>query len=95
MPLLSKRDLEYDYTWSSRPNRQQDPVPDDNPGRDVFDADDGNDVLDAINNYAEEKEITDKRRALEIERKMHENMSRDISTQRGVRDWMDSIFGKK
>lgn len=93
MPILSKQDLEYDYSWNNRPQRQQDPKDQGSADNDMFDRNRGNDVLEAINNYARENEIEDKERALELEEEMHQNMSQDITTQRGVRDWLDNIFG--
>lgn len=89
MSLIEKGDLQHDYSW-----------PSDNPGSNpkdadsnLFDRENGKEVLHIINEYAKEENITDKKRALEIETKLHNNLSRDVSTQRDVFDWLRANFG--
>lgn len=91
MALISREDLKYtDYTWNSNPT--VDPrfhgIADDNK----FDRSDGNDVLYVINEYARENEIGDKKDVQFWEKEIHQNLSEDITTQRGVVDWLKSIF---
>jgi hypothetical protein len=91
MALISRSDLQYeDYKWNSNPN--VDPrfhgIADNN----AFDKTDGNDVLYVINEYARENDVRDKKQALELEREIHQNLAKDISTQRDVTDWLKSIF---
>lgn len=93
MALISRGDLEYSgYTWSSNPKVEPrfHGMADDN----VFDRNDGNDVLYVINEYARENDIKDKKKALELEKEIHQNLSEDITTQRDVTDWLKSIFGR-
>ncbi len=55
----------------------------------------GDDILNEINEYAKENNITDKKKGLEIESQIHKNLSKDVSTQRDVTDWLDSVFNRK
>lgn len=89
MSLIDKGDLQYDYTWTSQPGGSKSDKPDSN----LFDREDGKEVLHIINEYAKEENITDKKRALEIETKLHQNLSQDVSTQRDVFDWLKANFG--
>jgi hypothetical protein len=91
MALISREDLHYqDYKWNSNPNVE--PRFHGTVDNNMFDRSDGNDVLFVINEYADENDIRDKNQALELEREIHENLSKDISTQRDVSDWLKSIF---
>lgn len=71
--------------------------PGDSPGdadSNLFDRKSGKEVS-VINEYADWRNITDKQKALKIETEIHNNLSEDITTQRGVMDWLDSIFAKR
>lgn len=90
MALIKKGDLKHDYSWPSE-------SPGDNPkdaDSNLFDRENGKEVLSVINEYADRRNITDKQKALKIETELHNNLSEDITTQRGVMDWLDSIFAK-
>jgi hypothetical protein len=90
MALIEKGDLKYDYSWDARPGNN--PVHEGESDSNLFDRESGKEVLTIINEYASRRNITDKKEALRIERELHENLSRDITTQRDVMDWLDSIF---
>ena len=90
MALIKKGDLKHDYSWPSE-------SPGDSPKKadsNLFDRENGKEVLSVINEYADRRNITDKQKALKIETELHNNLSEDITTQRGVMDWLDSIFAK-
>ncbi len=91
MGLLNKSDLKFDYSWSTKAGNN--PITERKRGK-YFNKDTGEDVLQLINDYAKEKNITDKKIGLDIESKIHKNLSNDVSTQRGVREWLNSIFAK-
>ncbi len=88
MALIEKGDLQYDYSWTSQPGKSSKKEPDSN----LFDREDGKAVLNLINEYAEDRNITDKKKARKIETELHQNLSQDVTTQRGVMEWLDSIF---
>lgn len=90
MALIEKGDLQHDYSWPTE-------SPGDSPkdaDSNLFDREDGKEVLNVINEYVDKRDITDKQKALKIETEIHNNLSKDITTQRGVMDWLDSIFAK-
>lgn len=88
MALIGKGDLKHDYSWPTESPGDSPKDPDSN----LFDREDGKEVLNVINEYADRRNITDKQKALKIETELHNNLSKDITTQRGVMDWLDSIF---
>lgn len=94
MAIIEKGDLQYDYSWApARPGHN--PEHEGEPDSNLFDREDGKAVLNIINEYSDRRNITDKKRALKIETELHQNLSQDITTQRGVMDWLDSIFKEK
>lgn len=90
MALIDKGDLKHDYSWPTEDPGDNPKDPDSN----LFDRENGKEVLNVINDYAERRDITDKQQALKIETELHQNLSKDVTTQRGVMDWLDSIFAK-
>lgn len=90
MALIKKGDLKHDYSWPSESPGDSPKEADSN----LFDRENGKEVLSVINEYADRRNITDKKEALKIETELHNNLSKDITTQRGAMDWLDSIFAK-
>lgn len=93
MSLIEKGDLQYDYQWTSHPG--ENPMHEGSPDSNLFNREEGYEVLELINEYAERTDIEDKEKALEIERHLHESLGRDVTTQRSVMEWLDEIFGSE
>lgn len=91
MSLIEKSDLKHDYSWTSKPG--ENPKFEGTPDSNLFDREDGHEVLYVINEYAKRNDITDKEKGLEMESHIHNNLGKEITTQRDVTDWLDSIFG--
>lgn len=93
MAIIKKRDLDYDYTWTSAPGHT--PKSQDTLDGHIFDRNDGNSVLSLINSYIEESDITDKRVGLEAESLIKNRMPRNIKTERQAREWLKAELNKE
>lgn len=91
MALIDKGDLKYDYNWTSHPGET--PMNEGSPDSNLFNREEGYEVLELINKYADRTNLKDKEKALEIEEHLHESLGKDVTTQRSVMDWLDEIFG--
>lgn len=88
MTLINKKDLQHDYSWNKPGNN---PKTQEKESA-VFDREEGNDVLQAINHYAEKHNITDKAKGREMESHIHSKMSKDVGTHKEVYEWLKSAF---
>ena len=92
MGLINRDDLKLDYDWSSQPG--DDPLKKEDVGSNVFNKNQGEDVLDLLNDYAEEKDIKDKNDILEAEGMLRNNLPKDLNTKNDVMDWLWSKLRK-
>jgi hypothetical protein len=92
MGLIEKDDLKFDYDWSSQPG--DDPVKKEDIGSNVFNKNQGKDVLNMLNNYAEEHNITDKNDVLDAEGMLRDNLPKDLNTETNIIDWLWSELRK-
>ncbi len=86
MGLIEKDDLNFDYDWSSQAGN--DPVKKDDIGSNVFNSTQGEAVLSILNDYAEEKEITNKDDILEAEDLLRNKIPKNLNTKNDVMDWL-------
>jgi hypothetical protein len=88
MALIDRSDLQYDYTWTSKPGNS--PRSDSTSKSSMFRRDEGSDVLALINDYVSEKDIKNKEEALRIERLIREKLSGEKMTREEVRAWIEN-----
>ncbi|MDZ7691867.1 MAG: hypothetical protein U5K69_12190 [Balneolaceae bacterium] len=93
MALIEKGDLKYDYSWTS--NLGKNPKFEGKPDSNLFDREEGHEVLYLINEYAKENNIDDKETAREIENQLRKNLDKNLTTQRSVFEWITSRFKNK
>lgn len=89
--LIERTDLELDYNWSSKPGDS--PINKENMGSEIFDNQKGEDVLNLLNDYAEKRNITDKKEILDAEAMLHEKLPKNLHTKENVMDWLWSALG--
>ncbi|MCG2589050.1 hypothetical protein [Rhodohalobacter sulfatireducens] len=92
MPLLDRSDLKYDYNWETGPAtapRTETTTVTETESR-LFRRDEGDEVLDFINQYSEEHENFEKEDALEIERLLRDELKNDDMTRKEVRLWLNN-----
>lgn len=87
MPLIDRSDLQYDYTWSSKPGES--PRSGSTSKSSIFRRNEGNDVLAIINDYVDENDIKNKEEALRIERLIREKLAEEDMTKTEVRVWLE------
>lgn len=96
MPLLDRSDLKYDYTWSTEPAKA--PRSDMRSEREteskLFRREDGEEVLQFINDFSEQYGIETKEDALEIERVLRDELANEDMTQRDVQLWLHDHMQK-
>lgn len=92
MGLIEKGDLKFDYDWSSQPG--DDPVKKEDIGSNVFNNNQGEDVLNMLNDYAEEHDITNKSDVLKAEDLLRNNLPKDLHTETDIMDWLWSKLRK-
>ncbi len=92
MPLLDRSDLKYDYDWSleagKEPRTEATTQKQSNPN--VFRPNEGNKVLDFINEYAESRNISEKEEAQNLEPLLQKRLEKDDGiTQEELEEWLD------
>ncbi|MEX0904190.1 MAG: hypothetical protein WD604_00380 [Balneolaceae bacterium] len=94
MPLIDRSDLQFDYTWSSKPgnNPRNNPQTGGDTKSSLFRRNEGDEVLSLINEYAKDHEITNKREALRIEGLLREKLGEEDMTREEVKVWMDDLM---
>lgn len=91
MPLIDRTDLQYDYSWSSKPgnNPRNNPAASGSTKSSLFRRDEGDEVLSLINDYAKEHDIVDRQEALRIESVLREKLEDKEMTREEVRAWLN------
>lgn len=90
MPILDRSDLKYDYTWSTEAGqkpRSSTRTEGETESR-LFRRKEGDEVLDFINRYSDERGFESKEEALEVERLLRDEMKNKDMTRREVRLWL-------
>jgi hypothetical protein len=92
MPLLDRSDLKYDYNWETGPANapRTETTTDTETESRLFRRDEGDEVLDFINQYSEEHENFEKEDALEIERLLRDDLKNEDMTRKEVRLWLSN-----
>lgn len=93
MALISRDDLNYDYTWSAYPG--DNPMSDSTHQSGIFRRDEGSDVLAVINDYASDNEIKNKEEALRIEKLIRDKLGDEEMTKNEVRAWLENNMSPK
>jgi len=93
MSIIKKDDLKYKYNWSTSPaSKSRDLTTETDSKSEMFNAEDGGDVLSFINEYADSNEILDKEEALRIEQLLKEKMEKDYMTRNEAREWLNDYL---
>lgn len=90
MPLIDRSDLKYDYNWETGPANvpRTETTAETETDSKLFRSEEGDEVLDFINEYSEDNEILDKDDALEIERLLRVELKNKDMTRKEVRHWL-------
>lgn len=90
MPILNRNDLKYNYTWSSTPSSHpRTGFTETESKSSVFNSDHGDEVLNLINEYAEEHKIESKEEALRLEKRIREELDQKELKRSEVMDWLN------
>jgi len=92
MSIIQRKDLKYDYSWSSQPGgkpRTEITAKRGTPSE-IFRREKGENVLSFINEYADAHDIKDKEEALRIERMLYEKLKNKQMTRKEITIWLDS-----
>lgn len=90
MSIIKKSDLKYDYNWTTSPSSKSRKFSTETESKsDMFNVEDGEDILSFINEYAESNKMADKEEALRIEQLLKEKMEQDHMTRNEAREWLD------
>ncbi len=90
MALIDRSDLQYDYTWTSKPGHN--PRSESTRTGNMFRRDEGNEVLALINDYVKEEDIRDKETALKIETLIHDKLDREQTNRNEIKAWLHDIL---
>lgn len=92
MPILDRSDLKYDYNWKTGPATapRTETTTDTETESRLFRRDEGDEVLDFINQYSEEHENIEREDALEIERLLRDELKNEDMTRKEVRLWLNN-----
>lgn len=92
MPLIDRSDLKYDYNWETGPANapRTETTTDTETESKLFRREEGDEVLEFINEYSEDNEIIDKEDALEIERLLRDELKNEDMTRKEVRLWLNN-----
>ena len=97
MPLLDRSDLKYDYTWSTEPAkapRTQTTAETETESK-MFRRKDGDEVLQFINDFANQYGIETKEDALELERMLRDELGDREMSRREVQLWLHDHMEKE
>ncbi|REL24293.1 hypothetical protein DYD21_18980 [Rhodohalobacter sp. SW132] len=96
MSIINRKDLKYDYSWSTQPASKPRTEVTGKRGTpsEIFQREKGENVLSFINEYADAHDIKDKEEALRIERMLYEKLQNEQMTRREIRIWLDSQLAK-
>jgi hypothetical protein len=86
MPLLSKADLQFTYSWTAA--LPDDPGSSGKPDGTSFDRRDGYEVLYLINKFAERNNLSRKEAGLKAERMINRALPGDVRKEEQVIKWL-------
>lgn len=88
MAFYDKSDLKYDYNWSVYD--ENNPQINVNPDSDMFNTEDGNEVLYFINSFAEKHQYVNKITGIIIERLLKDHLPTEIRSYKSVGEWLEN-----
>lgn len=97
MPIIDRSDLKYDYIWDTQPAqkpRRTTHTEGETESR-LFRRDEGEEVLDFINEYSNQQGFKSKEEALEVERLLRDEMKNKDMTRKEVRLWLQEHMNKE
>lgn len=97
MPLIDRSDLKYDYVWDTEPAkkpRRSTRTEGETESR-LFRRDEGDEVLDFINEFSRNQGYESKEEALEVERLLRDEMKNKDMTRKEVRLWLQDHMKKE
>lgn len=93
MSIIKKSDLKYDYNWSTSPASKSRTFTTESRGRsEMFDPNEGENVLSFINEYADMYDIVSKEEALRIEQLLNEKLEEENMTRDEAREWLNEYL---
>ncbi|WP_339649769.1 hypothetical protein [Halopseudomonas pelagia] len=92
MPLLSKSDLKYTYSWTAI--APDDPQVTGTPDSVLLNRNEGYEVLAFINRFAETREFKYKASGTKVERLIKEHLPGDIRSHKNVSKWLADNWKK-
>jgi hypothetical protein len=96
MALINKSDLKYNYNWSTKPASKARSFTTESDGEtELFSANEGEEILSFINEYADLNNIVSKEEALRIESLLQEKLEEDEITRDEAREWLDNYLKSK
>lgn len=97
MPIIDRSDLKYDYVWDIEPAqkpRRTTRTEGETESR-LFRRDEGDEVLDFINEFSNKQGFESKDEALEVERLLRDEMKNKDMTRKEVRMWLQEYMNKE
>lgn len=97
MPLIDRSDLKYDYVWDTEPAqkpRRTTRTEGETESR-LFRREEGDEVLDFINEFSADQGFESKEEALEVERLLRDEMKNRDMTRKEVRLWLQDYMKKE
>jgi hypothetical protein len=96
MALINKNDLKYNYNWSTKPASKSRSLSTESSGEtELLSANEGEEVLSFINDYADLNNIVSKEEALRIESLLQEKLKENEITRDEAREWLDNHLKSK
>lgn len=97
MPIIDRSDLKYDYVWDTEPAQKprRTTRTEGETGSRMFRRDEGDDVLDFINEFSDSQGFEHKEEALEVERLLRDEMKNKDMTRKEVRMWLQEHINKE
>lgn len=96
MTLIQKSDLKYDYDWSTNSAGKHRSFSTESDGEtELFSANEGEEILSFINEYAESHSFVTKDEAIRIESLLYEKLRDERMTRGEIKAWLDGYFKSK
>jgi hypothetical protein len=86
MTLITKSDLQYEYSWTALPG--DDPRISGEPDSTLLNRNEGYEMLYFINKFCEKYQLKKKSSAFKVERMIKIDMPRDIRSQENISKWV-------
>lgn len=91
MTLLTKDDLALDYSWEAIDG--DDPDERGVPDSSLLHRDEGYEIIDFINSFAEKYELKEKKSGLKIEQMIKFHMPSNIRSKEKIENWLKDNWG--